>query len=307
MSIILFQCLLDFLHPFAQPFQGFFQPGQALYVGIIFDPLFVWDCRDAKNVQAGLDRIVNAGFRADFHHVSNLKVARYPDLPSHGYMVSNPGAARNTDLADKQAVLAYHDIVSNHDEIIDFGSALYPRPAKSGPIDRGICADLNVIVKLHYAGLGDFHMPSTLVLGIAVTISADNRAGMDNDPVPQDTPVKYASPRMYQTSGTDPYIFAYVGPGSYTGPGPYPGMLSNVRVRTDRNTFPEHHTLADKSGFMDSGLTPGVSEEQLGQLSSGQVRVLHNEQIEFEFPEFGRNDQTGRFAPGDQVTVARTY
>ncbi len=99
-------------------------------------------------------------FCADLYPVPNLKVSCYPGLSGHDHMVPDPGTAGNTDLGDKQAVLAHHDVVGNHDQVVDLGAALYPGPAESRPVHRGIGADLDVVVNLHYAGLGDFYMPA---------------------------------------------------------------------------------------------------------------------------------------------------
>src|SRR5208337_2616248 len=170
MSIILFQCLLDLLHPFAQLLQSFLQAGQALYVDKISEKLALGNAWVAKDTLAGLDGTLNSGFCADFYPVSNLKMPRYSDLSAQGHLVSKPGAACNADLGDEQAVFAHLDVVPNHDEIIDLCAALYPGPAKGCPINRGIGADLNVIVYLHYAGLRYFYMPALFVHGIPIAI-----------------------------------------------------------------------------------------------------------------------------------------
>jgi hypothetical protein len=197
--------------------------------------------------------------------------------------------------------------VRDHDKIIDFGAALNPGPAKSRPIHRGIGADLNVIVNLHYAGLGDFHMPAPLVLGVPVTIRTNYSACMDNHALPQDAPVKNASRGVYQTTGAYSDLFAYVSAWADPRPRTYLRIISNMGVNTDRHFFPEQNTHADKSGLMYSGLIHGIAQEQLGRFRRSQVRVLHDEQAKFQLTEFVRNNQSGCFTSGYQMSIAGTY
>jgi hypothetical protein len=262
MFIILFQCLLDSLHPFAQTFQGFPHPGQALYMSESFEPLIVGNARVATGDNlVGLDGMMNPGLRADFHPVSNPDVADYSGLSGQDHPVTEPGASRNTHLRYQQAVLAYYDIVRNHDKIIDFCASLYPGCAESSPIDRGVGADFHVIVDLDYAGLEDFYMPALFVLGVPVSIRANHGSRVDNDPVAYDAPVEDGNPGVYQTPLADPNLFAYVSAGPYPGPLAYARIVSNVRERTGRNSLTEQDTFADKSGRMYSGIILRIREE----------------------------------------------
>src|SRR5208337_2173480 len=101
------------------------------------------ETRGAGKDLVGLDGMMNARFCADFHSVSNLNVADYSDLSAQDHLVSKVAASRNTHLCNQKTILAHCDIVPDHDEIVDFCAALYPCPAKSCPINRGISADLH--------------------------------------------------------------------------------------------------------------------------------------------------------------------
>jgi hypothetical protein len=256
-----------------------------------------------KNL-VGLDGMMNAGLCADFDSVSNLNVADYSDLSGQDHLVSKSGAARNTHLPNQKTILTHYDIVRDHDEIIDFCAAFYPCPAKSCPIDRSIGAYLHVIVDLHYAGLGDFHMPALFVLCVPVSIRADYSARVDNNPVAEDAPVEDGDPGVYQTPLAHSHPFAQVSASTYPGPGTYLRIVSNMRKRACRNSLAEQHTLADKSGRMYSGLLYRIGQKQLGRFSQSQVGIPGDEKIEFQFLKFRRHNQSRCPASWDQMTMA---
>ena len=72
------------------------------------------------------------------------------------------------------------DVVGDLDEVVDFRPLLDPRAPEPGPVDGHIRADLDVVIDLDAAGLGDLHVPPAGEF-VPEAVAPDDRAGMDDD------------------------------------------------------------------------------------------------------------------------------
>jgi hypothetical protein len=239
MSIILFHYLLDSAHPFAQSFQSFPEPGETLYISVSAEPLIAGYTRQTGgNNLIGLNRMMNAGLRADYYAISDLNMADYSDLSGQHDMVSKPCAAGDAHLRNQETILAHYDIVRNHDEIIDLYASFYPGLAESRAVDSSVSADLNIIVDLHYASLVYLYMPALCVMGIPVSVGSNHGARMYNNTVAYYASIKDRSPGVYQAPFADSDLFAQVSAGVYSRSGAYLRIVSDMRKRAHRNPLP---------------------------------------------------------------------
>jgi hypothetical protein len=305
MSIVLFHCLLDAAHSSIQPLQSFLEPGQAPYICVKSEPFILWHAgQSAGNSLICLDGMMNAGLRPNLHPVANLDVADNSDLSGQDYLASKPGAPGNTHLSDQETILAHYHIVSNHDKIVYFDAALYPRPAESRPVNRRVSAYFNVIVDLHYAGLVDFYMSALFVLRIPVSVCANDGARVYNDSVGDDTSVKDGSPGVYHTLLTYADPFAQVSPGTDSRPGAYLRIIPNMRERTYRDALPKQHPLAYESVRIYYRRLCRIRQKQLDCFSQSELGIPGDQKIESQFLEFRRYDKSRCPASGQQMTIS---
>ena len=101
------------------------------------------------------------------------------DLPSHHDEISHFRAAGNAGLPGDQAVPADADVVRDLHQIVDLGALADDGVAGRAAVDRGVGADLDVILNDDPAGLRNFLMASRR-RQIAEAVLADARAGMDD-------------------------------------------------------------------------------------------------------------------------------
>jgi len=66
-------------------------------------------------------------------------------LAAHRHAILQDGRACDSDLSHDYAVVADPHILSNLNEIIDLRSIPDNRVPTAAPIDRGVCADLDIV------------------------------------------------------------------------------------------------------------------------------------------------------------------
>ena len=97
-------------------------------------------------------------------------------------MMSGSAAARDSHLRDQNVVFADLHVMCNLDKVIDFCPPPYPRCAESGAIDSDIRSQLDIVFNHHRTDLRNLVM-SALMLEKAEAVTADDRAGMNDDAV----------------------------------------------------------------------------------------------------------------------------
>ena len=103
-------------------------------------------------------------------------------LAGNNGMMTNCHAAANTRLGHNDAVLTNHHIVCDMDQIVCFYPSLNPSPAESRPVDGVACTNLDVIIDLDGARLGDFVVALALRY-IPIPITSDHRPRVNGHPV----------------------------------------------------------------------------------------------------------------------------
>ena len=73
-------------------------------------------------------------------------------------------------------------IMSDHDQIIDFGSIFYSGFTERSSIDGGIGTDFSVIFD-HHVSEGRYADPGAVFTGVTEPVTADYRTRLNNHPV----------------------------------------------------------------------------------------------------------------------------
>ena len=95
---------------------------------------------------------------ADDHAVADRHVVGDAHLPGQDHAAPEPRRARDADLRHQQRVLADHHVVADLHQVVDLGPAPHDRVAEGGAVDRGVGADLDVVLDQHAAHLGNLTM-----------------------------------------------------------------------------------------------------------------------------------------------------
>jgi len=120
------------------------------------EPVERWDCRIPGYLDAGLDRLRDAGLRRRNHPFAEADMIRHPDLPRQDHVVFDHTAAGNTHLRRQQRPPANPDAVGNLHQIVDLGAGADAGLADGGTIDGGVGADLDVVFDDDVRALGNF-------------------------------------------------------------------------------------------------------------------------------------------------------
>jgi hypothetical protein len=105
-------------------------------------------------------------------------VSSHAGLPPDLDEVPKDGRARNTDLGHDDATAAKDDVVSNLHKIIEPRTGADHRVSRRSSIDRGIGANLDIILEDHPAELRSSQEPG-LGEGKSKSFLPDPRAGID--------------------------------------------------------------------------------------------------------------------------------
>src|ERR1039457_5612551 len=124
----------------------------------------------------------HTGLRANHGLIAECQMSRNPRLRSNHAVISKARAAGKTRLAHDQTVPANDDVVRDVHKIINFGALADDSGTKRAAVNGRVGADLHVIVDDHIAALQPF-AGAALVEHVTVAVRADDRAGVDADPM----------------------------------------------------------------------------------------------------------------------------
>ena len=113
----------------------------------------------------------------------------HPRLPTKLDEIAQHRRSGNAGLGDDDDVSADDAVVSDHDEVVDFGAFTDPCAAEAGAVDGGVGADLHIILQHHGAdrlrGLKGVDVRGLLVDRRLAVI---DRHGQRGDPLDQCVP-----------------------------------------------------------------------------------------------------------------------
>ena len=87
----------------------------------------------------------DAGLRADDGTVLKRAMIRDANLPADDYALADRAAAGNAGLRGENRMLADAHVVRDLHEIVDFHAVADLRGVERPAVDRGVCADLDVV------------------------------------------------------------------------------------------------------------------------------------------------------------------
>jgi hypothetical protein len=209
-----------------------------------------------------------------------------PSLPGDDHILSGGCRPSDSRLGDDHVVLAKDTVVTNLDEIINFGAPPDPGFLKGRPVNGGACTYIDIVLKNYDAQLVDFFV-FPFFKTIPEAISPDDRMGMKHNAVAHFHPgIKHCA-RMNQdiiadvTTRTDDRMRmnCCTLPNNHIGP--------NHRERMNGAIRPEFGSGVNRGLFADSRNTNRFQPAQFpNDLDKGAKRV---------------NDATGR-----KIGVAQT-
>src|SRR5262249_46263286 len=124
----------------------------------------------------------DAAAGAEFRAAADREMVRDPDLAAQHSVVSDLDAAGNPGLRDDEAMAPDRAVVADLDQIIDLGALSNDGVAAATPVDRGIGADLDVVLDDHPPRLRNLDRAFTIGKE-AEAVLADAAARMDDPPV----------------------------------------------------------------------------------------------------------------------------
>src|SRR5262245_43449364 len=147
---------------------------------------------------------------AEHRACSDGQMVGHASLATHDDTVLDRAAARDADLGGQEAVTPDRHVVSDLDKIVDLGSLPDYGVPDGAAVDRGIGADLDVVLDDHTPDLRDLvgsarpaHKPEAVL--------SDGAAGVDDDAV-ADQRMHDRGPRPDRAIAPDAYMGADRGP-----------------------------------------------------------------------------------------------
>src|SRR5436190_20993825 len=131
---------------------------------------------------AGGDVRYHAAFGRDHSAFADGNVIGDADLAAQHRIVPNRHAAGDAALRDQDAVPADHTVVADLHEVIDLGPLADHGVAAAAAVDRGVDADLDVVLHDDAAELRHLDVAVRARL-IAEAVVSDVAAGVDDDGV----------------------------------------------------------------------------------------------------------------------------
>ena len=141
-------------------------------------------------------------------------------------------------MGHQDDILADLAVVRHLHEVVDLAPAPDHGDAEGGAVDRGVRADLHVVLDPHPAHLGDLAVGAP-VEGIAEAVGAQHRAGVDDDAVADLHPVAHDHP------GIELDVLAEAGALSHEAERAHPAAPADARA-----------SLHDREGPDRGGLDP---------------------------------------------------
>ena len=149
---------------------------------------------------------------ADGHLVADGQVPADTSLAGDDGMMPNGGAPGDADLAGDDGVFSHDHVVCDMHLIVRLDTGFNPCLAHGGAINGVIGPNFDIIVNLDNADLGYFSV-LTVIKHKTVAVTADDAAGMNNDPAAHYTPFQNGYIRIDDGLIADGYIIADDGVG----------------------------------------------------------------------------------------------
>src|SRR5207249_11482587 len=128
---------------------------------------------------AGRDILRHAALRRELRAVADRDVVGDADLAAEHHAAADARRARNAGLGRDDAALADLDVVSDLHEVVDLRAAPDERGAERGAIDRGVRADVDIVLDDDASHLRNLVKPRAVVR-VAEPVRAQHGAGMDD-------------------------------------------------------------------------------------------------------------------------------
>ena len=239
---------------------------------------------DAKDAAFIFDITHNAGLGSDHGLIANFQMVRNSRLRGDHDVITELGAAGETDLSHDQTMTANRDIVGDMDEVIDFCTLTNDGGAEGAAIDGRVRANLDVVVDDDVTDLKDFPM-AALIEHVTKAVGANNGTGVDGDAM---TDLRLAVKNDVREEadiianpavGTDIVAAHQNGTGTQMDAGAYDTIGSDVGGRIDLSGVGDDRTGMDAAGMLLRG------EEEREQASEGDAGIGHTNE---DFP--GRDE-----------------
>jgi hypothetical protein len=122
-------------------------------------------------------------------------VIGHAHLAGQDHPTAQARGAGDADLGDQQRVLAHLDVVADLHEVVDLAPSSHDGIAEGRAVDRGVGADLHVVLDQHAPHLGDLAM-LLAVEGEAEAVGAQHGPGVDHHPAAEAHTVAQAHVRI---------------------------------------------------------------------------------------------------------------
>ncbi len=201
-------------------------------------------------------------------------MARHADLARERDAVLDGRAARDADLRGEQDVPADRHAVRDLHEIVDLAPGADPRRPDRRSIDRGLCADLDVVFDDDSADLRNLVVGAVGPLREAEPVAADDGAVLDDDAIADPHPLANRDARVEDAVVANLRLPADHDVRIDDGARADSCAFADHRERTDGRTFAELHAFAEHRRV---GCAPGAGRqrirEELDRFGEREIRL----------------------------------
>src|SRR5439155_1537794 len=150
----------------------------------------------AEHFLARPDVAGEAGLRGDDGAVTDREVVGDRHLPAEHDPLADPARPGDPHLGHDDRVRTDLDVVTDLDEVVELGPAADDRLPQGGAVDRGVGADLDIVLDQHGADLSDLPVRFA-VEDVAEAVGADHGARMDHDALAEPHPGAHGDARVH--------------------------------------------------------------------------------------------------------------
>jgi hypothetical protein len=201
------------------------------------------------------------------------EVVSYAHFSTGHHAVLNHDASGKTDLRRQHDVTANAGAVRHLDEVIDLGAGADPRFAKGGTVDRGIGANLDVVLDHDDRGLRNLLVGTIRSQHEAEAVGPNNGTIMEQHAVANNHPLTNGRIGVHGASGTDDHIVANRDVREYLGAVADPHPFSDHGTRTNRDVQAQDRRRRDHRAGMDTRNHCGCRREQSEGAGKGQIGI----------------------------------
>ena len=158
------------------------------------------------------------------HMVGQLQMTEDDGAASHGAMCADSGAAGHPDTTGHGRVLAYVNIVSDLNQVIQLDAVFNDGVFNGATVNTGVRPDFHIVTNQYAAELLYLY-PLPLVKRKAETIGTDHHACVKNAVFTNDTPGGNGNPGFKPTARAYGYAVFHHAQRSYAGRRVYDGSL----------------------------------------------------------------------------------